>query len=54
MLPVRRVRRLPRAPLKLHLVRVTLTGGDAEVLATSLLDEAASPAHVFKPLYQLT
>ena len=44
---------LPSAPLKLRLVRVTLKGGDTEVLATSLLDEAAFPTHVFKHLYHL-
>jgi hypothetical protein len=35
------------------LVRVTLKSGETEVLATSLLDEAAFPTHVFKDLYHL-
>jgi hypothetical protein len=47
------VYRLPSAPLHVRLVRVTLAGGESEVLATSLLDEAAFPTHVFKELYHL-
>ncbi len=44
---------LPTAPLQMRLVRVTLKGGETEVLATSLHDEEAFPAHVFKHLYHL-
>ena len=44
---------LPTAPLVVRLVRVTLKGGETEVLATSLLDEAAFPTRVFKDLYHL-
>ncbi|AGA31756.1 protein containing transposase DDE domain [Thioalkalivibrio nitratireducens DSM 14787] len=40
------------APLRLRLVRVSLPGGTTEVLATSLLDAEAFPAHLFKDLYQ--
>lgn len=32
---------------------MTLKGGESEVLATSLLDEATFPRHVFKDLYRL-
>jgi hypothetical protein len=44
---------LPTVPLVVRLVRVTLKGGDTEVLATSLLDEEAFPTHLFKHLYHL-
>ena len=47
------VYRLPSAPLRVRLIRVTLEGGETEVLATSLLDEAAFPTHFFKELYHL-
>ncbi|MEJ2388331.1 MAG: IS4 family transposase [Chromatiaceae bacterium] len=40
-------------PLPLRLIRVPLKGGEIEVLATSLLDEAAYPRAWFKPLYHL-
>ncbi len=41
------------APLQMRLVWVTLKGDETEVLATSLHDEEAFPAHVFKRLYHL-
>jgi hypothetical protein len=44
---------LPTAPVVVRLVRVTLKSGETEVLATSLLDEAAFPTQVFKDLYHL-
>ena len=44
---------LSTAPVVVRLVRVTLKSGEIEVLATSLLDEAAFPTHVFKQLYHL-
>ena len=44
---------LPCEPLSLRLLRVTLKGGETEVLATSLLDEDAYPTAWFKRLYHL-
>ncbi|KAA6185302.1 hypothetical protein F2Q65_09385 [Thiohalocapsa marina] len=38
-------------PITLRLVRVTLNGGDTEVLATTVLEEARLPARLFKALY---
>ncbi|PRP68760.1 hypothetical protein BUE93_20585 [Chromobacterium amazonense] len=43
---------LPLQPLRLRLVRVPLSSGQVEVLATSLLDEAQWPAAAFAALYQ--
>ena len=40
------------APLRLRLVRVNLSGGTVEVLATNLFDTEAFPAHLFKDLYR--
>ena len=40
-------------PLPLRLIRVQLKGGEIEVLATSLLNEAAYPSTWFKHLYHL-
>ncbi len=37
----------------MRLIRVTFKGDETEVLATSLHDEEAFPAHVFKHLYHL-
>lgn len=38
-------------PVTLRLIRVKLKSGEIEVLATSLLDTKAYPAHLFKDLY---
>jgi len=40
-------------PIALRLIRVSLKGGETEVLATSLLDEKAYPMGWFKRLYHL-
>ncbi len=40
-------------PIALRLIRVSLKGGETEVLATSLLDEEAYPMGWFKRLYHL-
>jgi hypothetical protein len=40
-------------PFSLRLIRVQLKGGETEVLATSLLDEAIYPSTWFKHLYHL-
>lgn len=40
-------------PFKIRLVKVILDNGDAEVLATSLLDKTEYPASEFKELYAL-
>lgn len=42
-----------RQPLRLRLVRVVLSSGEVEVVATSLLDTEAYPAHHFQALYAL-
>jgi hypothetical protein len=39
------------APIRVRLVRVTLRGGETEVLATSVLDEERLPARLFGALY---
>lgn len=44
---------LSAEPVTVRLVRVELDSGETEVLITSLLDEAAFPAHWFKTLYHL-
>lgn len=41
----------PDTPLRIRLIRVTLPTGEAEVLATSLLDTDAFPAALFADLY---
>ena len=46
-----RSRGLPLAPIRVRLIRVALDSGEVEVLATSLLDDVAYPATVFKELY---
>lgn len=38
-------------PITLRLVRVTLNGGETEILATTVLEEERLPAHLFKALY---
>lgn len=43
---------LPLQPFQLRLVRVPLSNGQSEVLATSLLDETVWPAAAFAALYQ--
>jgi hypothetical protein len=42
---------LPDSPVTLRLIRVELSSGEIEVLATSLLDEAAFPTDCFGELY---
>lgn len=42
---------VPDGPLRVRLVRVRLRGGETEVLATSVLDEARLPARLFAQLY---
>jgi hypothetical protein len=44
---------LGRQSLRVRLVSVRLPTGELEVLATSLLDEAAYPTEAFGPLYEL-
>lgn len=46
-----RTQGVPEAPLRVRLVRVRLRGGETEVLATSVLDEARLPARLFAQLY---
>lgn len=42
---------LPLTPITLRLIRVRLPNGNTHVLATSLLDQLAFPAHEFADLY---
>lgn len=42
---------VPSRPLQVRLVRITLDSGEAEVLCTSLLDQARYPYALFKELY---
>lgn len=42
---------IPSTPIRIRLIRVRLSSDQIEVLATSLLDAQAFPAHLFKDLY---
>ncbi|WP_200348821.1 IS4 family transposase [Halochromatium glycolicum] len=46
-----RDQRVPAEPIRVRLVRVTLRGGETEVLATSVLEEERLPARLFAALY---
>jgi hypothetical protein len=46
-----RDQRIPAEPIRVRLVRVTLRGGETEVLATSVLEEERLPARLFGALY---
>jgi hypothetical protein len=48
-----RLRLADRGVVRLRLIRVRLTGGEEEILITSLLDEEAFPSSLFKHLYHL-
>ena len=42
---------LPTAPIRVRLIRVELSSGEVEVLATTLLDRTRFPASLFQALY---